>query len=212
MGNAPAAEGTADYRNRGRVSKLENKSDVVRNSFIKSRGKKEAKPKGERRSSCEPPPLKPDKKPPELHRMGKYTWTRQDRKLDALFAIYVMGWETKSNQYTEWRYWIRPSSWGGWEADMLPYFHDDTRSCYQGIEVLRKKGIYLTIETRVDGYEVVEKTMELSVRDKDLNFAIIAVCLLIQGISNKDIQHAWDNQNDFSKKAAKRRQEKDNAS
>ena len=142
--------------------------------------------------------------------------TSQRRKLDALFAIYIMGWETKENGSTKWRYFLKPvvepSSKRRWESDMLPYFHDDTRACYQGVERLRREGKYLTVETREDGYEVVEKTMGLSVRDKDLNFAIMAVCLLIKGVSDKDIQSAISQQDDWTTKAAKRRQEREDGS
>jgi hypothetical protein len=147
--------------------------------------------------------------------MGKVTWEKERRKLDALFAIYIMGWETKDNNFAQskWRYYIKPLDGGKrWESDMLPYFHDDTRACYHGVEILRKEGLYLTVETRADGYEVVEKTKNISVRDKDLNFAIMAVCLLLKGVSEKDVQHAWDNQDDWSKKAAKRRKEQGNGS
>ena len=206
MGRTPAAEGTTDYRNRGRVSKLQRESGDAKVARPLTKSERKAAIKAAKgRPKGAPKPVKPDRKPPQPHRMGEVTWKNERRKLDALFAIYIMGWETKKNHYTDWRYFIKPVDDGKrWESDMLPYFHDDTRSCYQGIEILRREGLYLTVETMPEGYEVVEKTKGLSVRDKDLNFAIMAVCLLLRGVSNKDIQHAWDNQDDWSKKAAKR--------
>lgn len=211
MGRAPAAAKTVDYRNRGRVSKLE-PDDGAPGATRDRRRQAKSEAKKAKRSRSAPKPLKPDRKPPKPHRMGEVTWKNERRKLDALFAIYIMGWETKKNNFTDWRFYIKPIDGGKrWESDMLPYFHDDTRSCYRGVELLRQAGLYITVETLPDGYEVVEKTKKLSVRDKDLNFAIMAVCLLLKGVSNKDIQHAWDNQDDWSKKAAKR-QERANVS
>jgi len=209
MDRVPAARGTADYRNRGRISKLDDQQGVV--EAPRSSVKAERKP-AKKSSARKSKPIKPDLRPPEPHRMGKVAWKNEQRKLDALFAIYVMGWETKQSDLTNWRHYIKPSDGGGWESDMLPYFHDDTRFCYHGVEALRKEGLYLTVETRADGYEVVEKTKNHSVRDKDLNFAIMAVCLLLKGVGNKDIQHAWNNQDDWSKKAAKRHKEQGNGS
>ena len=210
MGRAPAAEGTVDYRNRGRVSKLERKQDDARAPRVHSKGGAAAPAKTKRRSKSQPKPIKPDRCPPGPHRMGKVAWKNERRKFDALFAIYVMGWETKKNDFTDWRYYIKPMDNGKrWESDMLPYFHDDTRFCYHGVEILRKEELYLTVETRADGYEVVEKTKNLSVRDRNLNFAIMAVCLLLKGVSNKDIQAAVTQQDDWTTKAAKRQREMD---
>lgn len=217
MARTPAAEGTSDYRNRGRVSKLTNQSDHDENARDRTIGTIKPVAAGQEQYACKPTkPIRPDRRPPSPHKMGEYTWNKESRKLDALFAIYVMGWETKDNGHSKWRYFIKPlatsSSKQKWESDMLPYFHDDVRSCYKGVELLKQNGKYLTIETRKDGYEVVEKTMNLSVRDKDLNFAIMAICLLIKGVSKKDIQSATSQQDDWTNKASKRRQEKDNGS
>ena len=201
----PAATGTADYRHRGKLSSLKGKQHVNGTPSVKL----DTKVLKETGTSGNPPePIQPDKNPPSLHRMGQYTWNQQDRKLDALFAVYVMGWETKDSGHNKWRYWIRPHG-KGWVSDMLCYFHDDIRACYQGVERLRRQKLYLTVETCKDGYEVVEKTKKVSVRDKDLNFAIMAACLLVKGVSHKDIQEGISNQDDWTAKAAKR---KDNGS
>ena len=201
----PAATETADFLARGGRSKPDNQRRVDEASRDRSGAKGGAEAKKARTSGGRAPkPVKPDALPPKLHRMGEYTWKQQNRKLDALFAVYIMGWETKENGHTKWRYWIKPLGDGRWESDMLPHFHDDTRQCYRGIEILRKSGIYITVETCADGYEVVEKTKKLAVRDKDLNFAIMAVCLLLKGVGDKEIKYAWDNQDDWTTKATKR--------
>lgn len=216
MARISAAEGTTDYRNRGRVSKFRDQQNNNGNARSKVTAATNKVAANKKLYACAPSPIKPDRKPPSPYRMGRYTWNKQQRKLDALFAIYVMEWETKDNGHDKWRYWIKsvvePSGKRRWESDMLPYFHDDIRGCYQGVEVLRQAGKYITVETCKDGYEVVEKTMNLSVRDKDLNFAIMAVCLLIKGVSKKDIQFAISHQDDWTTKAVRRRQEQDNVS
>lgn len=207
----PAAAGTTDFNNRGRCIKLDGdpKPGGAPRSGAKSGAKRafERLFKDTRRTkSGPPPPVKPDKFPPGPHRMGKELWKLERRKLDALFAMYVMGWETKKSEWGgKCRHYIKQLDDGRWESDFLVYFHDDTRACYQGVERLRKEGLYLTVEARKDGYEVVEKTKKVSVRDEDLNFAIMAACLLVKGISYKDIEYAWENQDDWSIKAAKRR-------
>lgn len=195
-----ASKGTADLERRINDVKLR---DVANDNGRSVSSKSSSKSKQ--------PIFKPDKSPPRPHRMGSYTWERQDRKLDALFAIYVMGWETYSYNGNKWRCWIREYAKGKWEADMLPYFHDDTRQSHRAIELLRKEEIYFTVQSRVDGYEVVVKDhkvkdgISISTIDPDFNFAVMASALLIKGVSNKDIQYARDNQDDWTYKAKKRK-------
>ena len=192
----PAATGTADYRSKGYSIKPEDQQKATGASRDKTKG-------SSGRQSVAPVPTKPDKLPPSPHRMGPKCWNMERRKLDALFAMYIMGWETKANEYSEWRYYIKQLEDGRWESDILGYFHDDTRSCYKGIEVLRKQGLYITVESNKDGYEAIERSKGISVKDPDLNYAIMALCLLLKGIDKEVIQNAWLNQDDYSLKAAK---------
>jgi len=199
---APAAKGTADYLRRGRDTKRTCKSTIDRNTDGATKIPIT-------RANETPTKIEPDKKSPGLHRMGQYTWNKQTRKLDALFAIYVMGWETKQNNYDKWRYWIKPlvdkeSKAVKWESEMLPYFHDDIRFVYKGIAKLKTEGIYFVIESSITGYQVTEKNRKISVSDKDITFAIMAACLLTKGVSKQDIQSAINYQDDWTIKAIKR--------
>lgn len=138
-----------------------------------------------------------------IHGIGQATWDLCDRKLDALFVIYVLGWQTRANKYSPIRYFARQISNNEWVSEMLPYIHDDIRYIFDGIEIFRKNEIFVTVQSTKDGYRAATsgKLLGLSVEDNDPNFAIMALLLLARGVEHKDIQNALDKQIDYSKRS-----------
>lgn len=151
--------------------------------------------------------IRPDTVVPQPHKMGLITWERQKRKLDALFAIYILGWHTLKTSDSEVRAFIKPIGKDQWAFDIVPYAHDDVRIIRSGIEILRQKQVYITTKAAVNGYEVVVENSNILVRDKDVNFAEIACCLLWAGLKHDVIQAAWNGQDDYSTKYQKRLRE-----
>lgn len=159
---------------------------------------------------------------PKPHGMGKEAWKICDRKLDALYAMYVLHWRTKDvEDHKPGKPRPRPfikKVGDKWETDMLPYFHDDLRSVFSGVAKVIAEGKTVTIRatqrSEVKPDEVLKAPMYRVragghiVEDEDCNFAIMACLLLVAGLPKHVIQKAWDDQNDWTNRAKRRESER----
>ena len=123
--------------------------------------------------------------------MGQDLWEIFPRKLDALLAIYGLGYRTAELNYLGHegkRCFVKNIGGANWDSEMVPFAAEDIRVVFDVVEELRKtKEIKFNITK--SGYEVT--IGEFQVESDTASLALIMTILLDQGLTWKEIRNAW---------------------